>query len=346
MSDGLRRTPISVAMATYNGARFLREQLESLAEQTHLPAELAVGDDGSTDETLQILSEFQKHAPFPVHIYRNESNLGYARNFLATAQRCRGDWIAFCDQDDVWLPNKLADASGAIERTPGCCMILQNAWLCDDALVSRNRKFPDKLRPGIYGAGSQYGFWVWLGFLQTIHGSFFKMWDHKELPRNYYSKHPEVSHDKWTCMIANAIGGIVVLDEPAALYRRHEQAFTGNYDRKSFGKRVAEARSVGADQYGFLSNVAGDCARYMDRLAMNSDNPEWASALRENSQEFLKLQKGQRLRSQLYSGRRIVDRLGHFFGILQSGGYFGAPFVAMGARSAAKDALRVLRGRT
>lgn len=335
---------ISVAMATYNGEQYLREQLESLADQSILPDELVVGDDGSTDRTLEILEEFRKGAPFPVHIHINDSNLGYARNFLATAQRCRGDWIAFCDQDDVWLPNKLADAVSAIERTPNCCMILQNAWLCDGALASHNRKFPDKLRTGFYGAGEQYGFWVWLGFLQTVDRQLFELWNNKELPKNYFPKHPEISHDKWTCAIANAIGGIVVLDEPAALYRRHDAALTGDYNRQSLCERVTKARSVSADHYDFLANVAGDCARYIDRLAQRTENPKWAAAFHENSYNFLRLQKNQRLRSQLYEGRRFVDRLAPFFGILQKGGYFGAPFNAMGARSAAKDAMRVVFG--
>ena len=335
----------SVALATYNGARFLCEQLESLADQSHLPAELVVGDDGSTDETLEILEEFRKRAPFPVRIHRNETNLGYARNFLTTAQRCNGDWIAFCDQDDVWLPNKLADARNAIERTPGCCMILQNAWLCDSALASGNRKFPDKLRTGLHGREEQYGFWVWLGFLQTVDRRFFELWGSDTLPRNYFPRHAEISHDKWTCMVANAIGGIVVLNEPAALFRRHDEALTGDYDQKSLAERVAAARSVSADHYDFLADVAEDCARYIDRLSHLTENPRWASTLHENSCKFLKLQKTQRLRAQLYAARRFVDRLTPFFGILREGGYFGLPFTAMGSRSAIKDALRVVFGK-
>lgn len=336
----------SVALATYNGARFLREQLESLADQSHLPAELVVGDDGSTDETLAILEEFRKRAPFPVRIHCNETNLGYARNFLATAQRCRGDWIAFCDQDDVWLPNKLADVATAVENTPGCCMVLQNAWICDGALASRNRKFPDRLRTGLHGACEQYGFWVWPGFLKTIRSDIVNLLDDEEMPRSWFSSDGQLTHDKWTCVIANAIGGIVVLDDPAALYRRHDAALTGDYNRQSLGERVTKARLVSADHYGFLADVAGECADYMGRLSQRTDNPKWASALHENSYNFLTLQKIQRLRSQLYSGRRVVDRLLSFWGILREGGYLGAPFTAMGARRAAKDAMRVVLGKT
>jgi glycosyltransferase involved in cell wall biosynthesis len=335
---------ISVALATYNGARFLREQLKSLADQSHLPDQLVVGDDGSSDGTMEILKEFRKRAPFPVHIHRNETNLGYARNFLATAQRCNGDWIAFCDQDDVWLPNKLADAASEIERTLGCCMVLQNAWLCDSALASRNHKFPDRLRTGLHGSCEQYGFWVWPGFLKTIRSDMLNLLGDEEMPRSWFPRESHLTHDKWTCIIANAIGGVVVLEDPAALYRRHDAALTGDYNRQTLGERVTKARSVSADHYDFLADVAGECARYMDRLSQRTKNPKWASALRENSYDFLKLQKTQRLRSQLYAGHRFVNRLAPFFGILREGGYFGAPFTAMGSLSAAKDAVRVVFG--
>jgi glycosyltransferase involved in cell wall biosynthesis len=98
-------------MATYNGARFLREQLDSIATQTLLPYELVICDDGSTDATLEIAGQFAKEVSFPVRIYQNESNLGFADNFLKAASLCEGDWIAFSDQDDIWLPHKLATVS-------------------------------------------------------------------------------------------------------------------------------------------------------------------------------------------------------------------------------------------
>src|SRR4051812_16300560 len=99
---------ISIALATYNGEKYLSAQLESLALQTRLPAELVVCDDCSTDRTIDIIDEFIARAPFPVRVARNESRLGFVNNFMRAAQGCRADLIAFCDQDDIWEPNKLA----------------------------------------------------------------------------------------------------------------------------------------------------------------------------------------------------------------------------------------------
>ena len=100
-------TSVSVAMATFNGARYIRQQLASLAAQSHLPLELVVTDDGSTDETLNLVDEFATHAPFPVFVHRNKTRLGHRANFLQAAILCTSDLVAFCDQDDVWHRRKI-----------------------------------------------------------------------------------------------------------------------------------------------------------------------------------------------------------------------------------------------
>lgn len=335
---------ISVAMATYNGEHYIKEQLDSIADQSRLPDELVVGDDGSSDGTVEILKEFCERAPFPVYIHSNETNIGYARNFLATAQRCKGDWIAFCDQDDVWLPNKLAEAAQAIERTPSCHMVLQNAWLCSGDLSERGRKFPDRLAAGVHDRSSQYGFWVWLGCLQLVRRDVVDLWDNESLPLNSFPRHIEMSHDKWTCMIANALGGIAVLGPPVALYRRHEMTVTGQYNQQSFGERIADARKVSGDHYAYLAEVATEYGGYMQGLAERTNNPVWASAFRDNAQAYFRLSEIQQLRGRLYATHRFRERLTMGMQIASKGGYLGKPFHAMGLSSAFKDLTRVVLG--
>ena len=84
---------ISIAMATYDGARFVAEQLASFAAQTRLPDELVVTDDGSTDGTLEIVERFAATAPFAVHIHRNPARLGYTLNFSEAVSKCEGEII-------------------------------------------------------------------------------------------------------------------------------------------------------------------------------------------------------------------------------------------------------------
>jgi len=104
---------ISVALCTYNGAPYLREQLDSLLAQTYPNIEIVAVDDGSTDGTLEILNEYRQRDA-RLRVESNARNLGPAKNFERAMSLCTGDFIAPCDQDDIWLPEKLAALHGAI----------------------------------------------------------------------------------------------------------------------------------------------------------------------------------------------------------------------------------------
>ncbi|HEY2971172.1 MAG TPA: glycosyltransferase, partial [Pyrinomonadaceae bacterium] len=109
---------ISVAMCTYNGAPYLREQLNSIAAQTRPPDELVVCDDVSADLTCEIVTSFAASVHFPVRLYVNEQNLGSTKNFERAIGLCEGDIIARSDQDDVWLPEKLRRIEDCLQRNP------------------------------------------------------------------------------------------------------------------------------------------------------------------------------------------------------------------------------------
>src|SRR5260370_31948987 len=92
--------PISVVMCTYNGHRYLKEQLDSIAQQSRLPAELVVCDDQSTDDTIAILRDFVSQTPFSVRVFQNSVRLGSTRNFAQAIGLACCDLIARCDQYD------------------------------------------------------------------------------------------------------------------------------------------------------------------------------------------------------------------------------------------------------
>ena len=99
---------ISIALCTYNGSRYLEGQLQSIANQTRLPDELVICDDGSQDSTAEIVMTFARSVPFTVYVQHNQTNLGSTRNFEQAIRLAQGDVIALCDQDDYWYPDKLA----------------------------------------------------------------------------------------------------------------------------------------------------------------------------------------------------------------------------------------------
>src|SRR5580698_474723 len=109
---------VSVALCTFNGERYLLEQLESIARQTRLPDELVVCDDGSNDGTTAIVGRFSERARFNTSLCVNLTRLGVAQNFARAFSLCRGDLIVPCDQDDVWEPEKLAVLEASFGEDP------------------------------------------------------------------------------------------------------------------------------------------------------------------------------------------------------------------------------------
>ena len=244
---------ISVALCTCNGANHLREQLDSLARQTLLPAELQIGDDRSTDSTLAIIEEFARDAPFPVHVNVNASRLGYGRNFMQTARRCSSDWIAFCDQDDIWQPNKIERC--AREIRDGITLIAHSA-----AVMGQGR-LPDWPARPVNPPLSLPPRWMCLGFCQVFDRRLLQLPQHRLIWVAV-----EDAHDVWIPFVAGMSGTIVWIDEPLATYRQHEGNVSSTLpDIEGDDIRYAEAASAIAAELGF-AHAADYYARYATRL--------------------------------------------------------------------------------
>lgn len=287
---------ISVALCTYNGGRFLREQLESLRSQTLLPSEIQVGDDGSTDDTLAIIEEFRRSAPFPVHVTINEQRLGYGENFIQTARRCSGAWIAFCDQDDIWKPHKLQRCAQEIGKRVS--LVAHDADGNSLKLHAEKRNPPLSLSPR----------WFCLGFCQLFDRRIL------EFPRQAlpWASVPD-AHDVWVSFIAGMSGTIVWLDEPLAIYRRHET---------NLSLSVPE---LSGDAIGFIdsaSRIAGD----LGFTAASNHYARFAERLRKRAE----------LR-EMRNPRRFIE-------LLLSGAYGSGGYDRFGKRGLLRDVATLVAG--
>lgn len=186
------RQSLGVLLCTYNGARYLTAQLDSLMRQSRLPDELWVADDGSTDETVAIVERHPIRAKVDVGVVRRRQTHGPAGNFLTGLAEMRSDWVAFCDQDDIWFEHKLERFAQEIAAREGVDLLFSNALLIDEH---------DRVIPGT-------DLWRSLGFVgQTLA-------DFARLPASVLCRRPVVTG---MCTAVNRLAAIAVGPAPACM---------------------------------------------------------------------------------------------------------------------------------
>lgn len=99
---------VSIVLCSYNGEKYIQEQLDCICAQTYPNIEIIVQDDGSSDNTVAIVWQMQEKEP-RIQLFCNPENLGFNRNFESAICKATGTWIALCDQDDIWMPTKISD---------------------------------------------------------------------------------------------------------------------------------------------------------------------------------------------------------------------------------------------
>ena len=221
---------ISIALCTYNGEKFLRNQLDSIARQTRLPDELVVCDDGSQDGTMEILRAFGKQTPFPVLVHWNENNLGSTKNFEQAVRLCTGDVIALCDQDDVWVPEKLAKLAAAFRAHPEVGYVFSDGQVVDEELqplgrsIWESNRFQGRFRQR-YVAGDQLPCFLRWPFVTGATLAFRSRLKPFIVP---FPEHQIWIHDAWIAVVGSSIGEQgMALDASLVMYRQHAQQQIG-----------------------------------------------------------------------------------------------------------------------
>ena len=211
---------VDILMATYNGEAFVEEQVRSIINQTYLSWRLLVHDDGSTDQTLEILRRLSNDDARIVLIEDGVSHLGVARNFIHLLALSTAPYCMFCDQDDIWLPNKVEKMLHAIEpldqTLPQALYTNAYLWNPERGILSDKNTltYPTTIRQtlflntGIQGAAAIFNR---------------KMCEVMAQPLSYYAMHDHVLLLAGICF-----GQVHYLHESLMYYRQHEHNLTGN----------------------------------------------------------------------------------------------------------------------
>ena len=236
----MRVPRVSIALCTFNGGRYLRQQLESLLAQDYEDFEIVICDDASSDDTLAIIEWFAQQER-RIRYTVNPSNIGFQRNFEHTLKACRGALIAPCDQDDLWQPTKLGKLVAAIEG--------HALAYCDSLLVDEEGKpAGPKMSAIVHMVTTDDPAIFAFGNCVSGHAMLFR----RELLERALPIPDAFFYDWWIAAVAAAMGGIMYWDESLVMYRQHGANVTDT--------RLGEMLSAAGFERGLAKPTQARCA--------------------------------------------------------------------------------------
>jgi glycosyltransferase involved in cell wall biosynthesis len=331
---------VSVAMTTFNGAPYLEEQLDSLLAQTHRPAELVVGDDGSEDETLAILQRFSLKASFPVLVHRNSDRLGFRENFIRTAERCRSELITFCDQDDVWHADNLLKVATCFAE-PDVLLTFHNARIVDGSRRTISTFYADPPAPARSSYLTLPAWSASYGFTQTFRRSLLPATALWHSVKDYFRPNTEMGHGVFFFLLATGLGSVCYLNEELAEYRQHGRNTmgSGKRTRATLVERWQYRLENRTEIYRHLAQVAVLNAELFTALSMM---PAFSPLLRARATEAA---TAWNMLGPTYADRAVLcsaslaQRVRSFVRLCGNGAYSERTFWTFGTKGLLKDAV-------
>lgn len=251
-------------MATFNGERFLTQQLDSLATQTFTNWNLIVSDDGSSDGTLSILKRYQESWPHKNFFIRKGPQKGFAENFLSMAcdENLIADFYAFCDQDDVWLPEKLEIA---IKQISNSCLNNEPYLYCGRT-VSVDAQLKTIGQSTLFKNPLSFN----NALVQSIAGGNTMVFNRSsKLLVETVGVVPTPSHDWWLYLLISGGGGKVFYDpNPLVLYRQHENSIVG--EKNSFTNKFMRLLKLVNGRFKIWTEANIKCLQMAENLLTDS----------------------------------------------------------------------------
>lgn len=240
----MKNTNVDILLATYNGEKYLKPQLDSILSQSYSNFRLLISDDGSTDKTKSILKEYSKKDNRIVLFFQKE-NLGIIKNFEFLLKKVEAKYYMFSDQDDIWKENKIEKSIKTLEETESD-LVYSDLEVVDENLKVIYESYW-KLK-GIYKKIKKYNNFKSLYLNNFVTGCTIlskKDLINKFLPLPKASKY--VLHDYWIPLILSQTGKITYIEEPLIKYRQHKNNKIGSKKRSDEIKTLDEIRALFID---------------------------------------------------------------------------------------------------
>lgn len=263
---------IQILLATYNGGKYLNEQLDSLFSQTVQDFEILVRDDGSTDNTIDILHQYAEKYPNRIKININNPPTGNAKdNFFLLMQDATKDYIMFCDQDDCWLPEKIELTLKAMQSLPQDkpALVHTDLMVADENLNTirnsfyRMQHYERGMKLTLNKALAQNTVTGCTTMINKCLCDMAKETNHKDI----------IMHDWWLASIAAAFGDVKAVKTPTILYRQHGKNSVG---AKSFSQSFRLVKSGEKDLQKSLDKTYVQAKQFVlsfgDKLTENQKN--------------------------------------------------------------------------
>ncbi len=270
---------ICIIMATYQGERYLASQIDSIIKNTNQNIELHIFDDGSTDNTFAIAEKYAGRFPEKIYATRNAKNRGVVHNFLEATISLEADYYMYCDQDDVWLPEKIQKTMDYMKRQEEACtsenppvVVFSDAIVTDADLAETAPSFQRQSGYATSALDLPH-----LLMENKLIGCTM-MFNRAARDRLVQGKIPPAirMHDWWLALIGAAFGTVAYLDEPLLLYRQHEHNVVGGSSKGSYLKdRASHLRRNREALYATMAQASSFLSAYENELS-----PEKAKILR------------------------------------------------------------------
>jgi glycosyltransferase involved in cell wall biosynthesis len=334
---------VSVALGTYNGERFLRNQLESLAGQRVLPVELVVCDDRSSDGTVAILEEFAQDAPFPVRIFRNEVNVGFTANLIGAAERCEGPLIAFCDQDDVWSERKV-ETCARFFADHAVRLLIHAAQPVDERLRPIGKPYPPVSATCVTPPLGADPWRMSPGFAIVLDRTLLDVADWRSRPPSRDLTGRAMDFDEWFYILAWSAGEIGFVDRSLVLYRQHGANVSGA-PAQHWPTRLRKLLKEDFATHRRRASVAAAYAAFFDETSRSwsASDPQLERRLAAAAEYWRTYELLSRERDSLYVHDTFVARLRHLYGLVAAGAYRRRDHGGLGRLALVRDVRELIR---